>query len=223
MIDFEAASRKERWPYCHGVFLAFPPRTLPAALASLEPWFDPISLTAIGGAAAAAMSSVGAAAAAAPLTTAGLAASAIGTGISAAGTLAGGNATMAADRYAANQYNLQAQTATAEGQRQMLDQKRQAGLVESKLQANAAAGGGDTTDPSVMAAGRQIAGRGEYNALTDLFSGQNRGAGLTDEANARIASGEAAQEGSEYGAAGTIASGVGSMFSTLGRPRMSYS
>lgn len=144
-------------------------------------------------------------------------ASAIGTAISAAGTIAGGQAAKSAADYRAQQYNLQAQTSTAEGQRQMMEEQRKGALVGSTLQARAAASGGSATDPTVLKLGSDIAGRTEYGALSDLFQGQDRSAGLYDEANAAKASGDAAVTGSYFGAAGTVASGVGSMFSTLGQ------
>lgn len=196
----EVHPNRAKWPYCHGMFEFFPPIRKPVDFGFVPiPCHDPITLTA-----------------------ASMAATAIGTGVSAAGTIAGGNAAKSAADFKAQQFQMQGQTATAEGQRSMLEEQRKTGLLQSTLQARAAGSGAGATDPTVLALGSQIAGRGEYGALTDLFQGQNRAAGLTDEANAAIATGKAQQIGSDYSAVGTVASGAGSMFRTYGNRNNPY-
>ena len=136
-------------------------------------------------------------------------------GIGAAGTLAAGNNATAMGQYQSAELGQQAQTATATGQRAMLEERRKTGLVESSLQARAAGSGGTSTDPSVLNLGANIAKRGEYNALMDLSQGQNQAAGLENQGSAAKYGGQIAKIGDEYTAAGTIAGGAGSFANTL--------
>ena len=136
-------------------------------------------------------------------------------GLGAAGTIAGGNNAVALGKYQQAEYNQQAQTAVATGQRAMLEERRKTGLVESSLQARAAGSGGTSTDPSVIGLGRQIAQRGEYNALMDLSQGQNQSAGLENQGSAARYGGQIAQIGDQWSAAGTLAGGAGSFARTL--------
>lgn len=154
-----------------------------------------------------------------PLTLGGMALGAVGSGISAAGTLAGGKMAKQASQFEAAQLTNEGQTAVASSQRTMQEQQRKTGLVQSTLQARAAASGAGATDPTVLQVGQQIAGRGEQNSLMDLFEGQNRQSQYAGEAEGRLYSGEAAEMGSELGAAGTIAGGIGGMFQKFGAAR----
>lgn len=140
---------------------------------------------------------------------------AAGTAFSAEGTLAAGKNAQALGQYQNLQYQAEADNAVATAQRQMIDQQRQGGLVQSTLQARAAAGGGTATSPSILNVGSQIAGRSEYNALMDLSSGQDAAAGYLNQGQAAIYGGNLAQQASVYSAAGTVASGAGSMFRTF--------
>ena len=151
---------------------------------------------------------------------------AVGTAMSAAGTVAGGNAAAAAGQsqqnalnYKATQENQQAMTERASAQRAAFDKQRETGLLESKLQAGAAAGGGGASDPTIVSLGGQIAGRGEYESLLDMFKGENTARGYENQATADIASGQAAaaegsakQSASYLSAAGTVIGSAGSMY-----------
>ncbi len=71
-----------------------------------------------------------------------------------------------------------------------------------------------------------IAQRGEYQALMDVFNGENARSGMLNKAAATRASGEAdawageqQQDASYLSAAGTIASTAGSMMKTYGSYR----
>ena len=108
------------------------------------------------------------------------------TAMGAAGTMAAGDNAVAMGKYQAAEYEQQAESATAMGQRSMLEERRKAGLVESTLQARAAGGGASATAPSTLNVAGEIAKRGEYNALMDLSSGQNQAAGLTNMGQAAI-------------------------------------
>lgn len=146
----------------------------------------------------------------------GVGTSALGSGISAAGTIAGGQMAKSMADFEAKQLTNEGQTAVASSQRTMQEQQRRTALVQSTLQSRAAAGGGTATDPTVIKLGSDIAGRGEQNALMDLFEGQNRQSQYAGEAEGRRYSGEAAEIGSQLSAAGTIAGGVGGMFNKYG-------
>ena len=168
--------------------------------------FDPITATfsAISAFAAANAGTIG---------TIGTIASLAGTGITAAGTLAAGDAAKASAESQALQMQQQATQARAASQRNMMEHQRQQTMVQSQLQARAAASGAGAEDPTVVNLGGAIAARGEEQALMDLYNGENSARGLEDSATAKIASGEAAKTGSMYSAAGTIFSGLGSGFS----------
>jgi hypothetical protein len=100
----------------------------------------------------------------------------------------------------------QATQARASSQRQMMERQRQTALVQSQLQASAADSGAGAQDPTVLNLGGAIEARGEEQALTDLYNGENTARGLEDSAKAKRASGSAAQTGSTYSSIGTIAS-----------------
>lgn len=152
-------------------------------------------------------------------TLAGASATLSGTGavVGAAGTLlAGAQAKEAAD-YRAEQLDMQATESRAAAQRQAYERRTAAKLTLSKLQANAAAFAGDATNPGIIKLEGDIASRGEYQALSEMYLGESRARGLTDEATATRASGRASRTGSYFSAAGTLASGFGSMLGTYGK------
>lgn len=159
------------------------------------------------------------------LTVASLAATAAGAGVSAMGTIAGGDAAAAAGRsqqqaydFKAKQEDMAGQEARASAQRQALEERRKGTLLQSTLQARSAAGGGAADDPTVVDLGGDLAQRSEYSALTDMYRGENRARGYEDSAAgarysglASVAEGEARQRASRLSAAGTIIGAVGSM------------
>jgi hypothetical protein len=183
--------RKDHWPHCHDEFDNWPRHMRPPMhMRSMALAFDPITMTVIS-----------------------LAGTAISTGIGAAGTIAAGQNAQAMGRYQQAQYAQQAENSTATAQRSAQEDRRQTGLVQSKLQALSAAQGGSATDPSVLKLSGDIAGRGEYKALMDLSSGEDQAAGLTNMGAAAKYGGDLAKQGDELSAAGTIASGIGSFAS----------
>lgn len=148
------------------------------------------------------------------------------TAVSAAGTLAGGNAAADAGRcqqqameYKAKQEEQAAQESRAVAQRAALDKRHQADLMQSTLQARAAASGGGASDIGILDIAGRLAGRGEYEALFDMFKGENRARGLEDQAfgdrmtgEAYLAEGEAKRSASRLSAIGTILGGASSIF-----------
>lgn len=152
--------------------------------------------------------------------------------LQAAGTLAGGAAAAdagqrarSAQYFKAAQEEQAAQESRAASQRVALDKDRQSRLLQSTLQANAAASGGGAADPTVVGLGQDIAGRGEYQSLMDLYTGENRGRGLEDAAmssrmsgDAAAAEGDAKRKASYLSAAGTLIGSAGSAYRTYKLP-----
>jgi hypothetical protein len=151
-----------------------------------------------------------------------------GGALQAAGTIMGGNAAAAAGKsqrdaayFKAAQEEQAAQESRAAAQRTALEKDRQARLLQSTLQANAAASGGGAADPTVIGLAQDIAGRGEYQSLMDMYTGENRARGLEDQAmgsrmtgDAAQAEGEAKRTASYFSAAGTLIGSAGSAYKT---------
>ncbi|AWV18822.1 hypothetical protein A3862_27470 [Methylobacterium sp. XJLW] len=147
----------------------------------------------------------------------------VGAGISALGTLGSASAARQAGQAQQQQYAFkaaqeeqQATQAIAASQRTMFDTQRKTALTQSTLQARAAADGGSATDPGVLSLTDNVAGRGEYLALGDLFAGQDKAAGFRQQAGADRYSGAAAAAGASAQATGTILGGIGSLASRFG-------
>lgn len=155
----------------------------------------------------------------------------VGGAVSAAGTIAGGSAAASAGQsqqqaqyFKAAQEDQAAQESRASSQRDSLEKGRQTQLVLSKLQAGAAAGGGGADDPGVLTLAGNIAGRGEYESLMDMFKGENRARGLEDSAigtrltgDAQKAEGDAKKSASYLSAAGTLIGSAGSAYRTYNK------
>lgn len=142
-----------------------------------------------------------------PFSWAALASAAAG-GVSAAGTIAGGNA--AASQYyrqanqnrigaayglmeaqnEATQLRMAADESRAASQRKAQETNWQTGQVLSKLQAGAAAGGGSARDATIGQLGAQIKQTGDFQSLMEMYSGENRARGLEDSANTAMYRGQ---------------------------------
>ena len=160
-----------------------------------------------------------------------------GGAMQAAGTIMGGNAAASAGRAAqqaayfrAAQEEQAAQESRAAAQRVALDKAREGRLLQSKLQANAAASGGGAADPTVIGLAGDIAGRSEYESLLEMYKGENRARGLEDSAigsrmsgDAAKAEGDAKRTASYFSAAGSIIGSAGSAYRTYNRiPERGY-
>ena len=99
------------------------------------------------------------------------------------------------------------------GQRQAIDERRQARLVDSALQARAGGGG---LDPTVVKLSQDITGEGEYRALAALYEGESGALGLEDQANAGLRSQAARSRAMDYQTASTIVSAGSQMASKYG-------
>lgn len=144
-------------------------------------------------------------------------------GVSAAGTLAAGASAKASQEFRAKQEQQAAGEARASGQREAFEERRKAGLVTSRIQALSAAGGGGADDPTIVDLSSDVAGRGEYFALMDMFRGENKARGLEDSAVASRMTGDAAQKGSYYKAGGTLLEGFGSAADRYSRANKGFS
>lgn len=160
-----------------------------------------------------------------------------GTAVSAMGTIAGGKAAQQAGQagaqskeFEAKQLEQQAMESRASQQRVAMERRREGVLLNSKMQARAAASGGGADDPTVVNLAQDIAGRSEYGALMEMYKGENRARGLEDQAmgsrmtaDALIAEGDAKKKAAKMSAIGTIIGGAGSMFRTASGGPMNVS
>jgi hypothetical protein len=186
-----------------------------------SPLRDPLSTT------AAALATLGGGSAA---TGGAMALSGIGSGISAANTIAGGGyaaqlgqAKQAEANFEANQDVANAAGEIAAAQRQAIDVNQRAGLTRSSALAQAAANGVNAGAGSALTNQAQIAGRGRYQADMDLWSGQNQASGLMNRAAGQrytgdldALAGEEMQRASALNALSTIAGGGASFMRMYG-------
>lgn len=151
------------------------------------------------------------------LATAAAIASAAATAVSAVGSIMSGKAQDSASRFQAGQMKQQAGQERAAAQRTAIEQRRQAGLANSRVKALAAASGGGATDPSVINIETANAGAGEYNALSALYQGEEKARGLEMGAGARLYEGsQAKRAGLIKGGSGLLSAGS-SMFEKYGQ------
>lgn len=138
------------------------------------------------------------------------------TALQAAGTLAAGSAAKKEAFFEAQQMQQQAGQERATSQRVAIEKRREAGIAGSRAQALAAAGGGSATDPTVVNIQSNIAGEGEYNALSALYTGEERARGLEEGADAKIYEGRTAKRASLMKAGATILGGASSLMGKYG-------
>lgn len=167
--------------------------------------------------------------AAMPLMAAG--ATAVSGAIGAASTLAGGRtAEMAgkaqkdADYSTAAQIEQNATQAFASGQRKALDTNLKTKLAISSSVARAGASGVDPGYGSPVTNVGELAQRGSYHAMMDLFNGESEATGLRNQADAVRYRGDLAElegqqkkKASKLAALGTLAGAAGSAFGNYGR------
>jgi hypothetical protein len=185
------------------------------------PLFDPLTTT------TAALATIGGGSAA---TGGAMALGSIGTGISAANTIAGGNYAAQAGRmkqaeadFEANQDVANAAGDIAAAQRHALDAAQNANLLRSSAVATAGANGVNAGAGSALTNQAQIAARGHYQAGLDLWSGQNQATGALNQAAAKrytgdmdLIGGEEAQRAASLNALSTIAGGGASFLRMYG-------
>lgn len=117
------------------------------------------------------------------------------------GNASAGAAANASGQFVGAQYDQAAGQALASSQRQAIEERRQTALLQSALRARA---GGGSTDPTVVSLAEDIAGQGEYRALSALYQGSDRAAGYRMAADARRSEGSNAETASWLTGAGTM-------------------
>jgi hypothetical protein len=105
--------------------------------------------------------------------------------LQAGGSIFGGIAANKAAKAEAGQLKTQAGLERATSQREAMEERRQARLLNSRALAVAAASGGAVDDPSVVNLMADIDAEGEYRALTQLYEGETEARGLEAQAKAR--------------------------------------
>ena len=139
-----------------------------------------------------------------------------------------GMARQEAAAFEAKQMKVKAGQERAAAIQRMVSTRKQERLIQSKIQAQAAASGAGTTDPSILRLTGDIAKEGEYRALTDLYIGEERARGLEAGAAVRTFEGEQAyragktrQRAGFMRATGTLLSGgtqAASLYSKYNEP-----
>lgn len=132
-----------------------------------------------------------------PLSATAAALTGLGSGISAANTIAGGDYAAQVGRMKQAEANFESDQDVANSageiaaaQRQSIDVNQRAGLLRSSAVANAAANGVDAGTGTALTDQAQIAARGRYQADMDLWSGQNQASGLLNRAAGKRYTGE---------------------------------
>lgn len=123
--------------------------------------------------------------------------------LSAAGPVMQGVGAAQSANSVASQYDAQANSVAASAQRAAANDRKQGRLAQSRLQALAGGGG---LDPTVVKLAADIAGETEYRALSSLYEGDDRAAGLRFAGDAKRAEGKQAR----------IAGVIGGVSSVLG-------
>jgi hypothetical protein len=120
----------------------------------------------------------------------------------------------AALNYQARQLEQKAGQERAIAQRQGIEDRRQAQLAQSRVQALAGGGG---ADESVLNLTGDIAAEGEYNALTSLYGGEQSALGREGQAAGLRMEGKAARRAANWSSVGTIFSTASSMYGKYGQ------
>lgn len=115
--------------------------------------------------------------------------------------------------YQAKQLEAQGKEEQAAAQQEMFQKRREKELTLSALQSRGAASGFETTDPTGLQIGEDIAKYGTLQEMMAAYGGASRRTGLNAEAVGRRAEGAAAVRGAKSAAMGTILGGITSGFS----------
>jgi hypothetical protein len=130
--------------------------------------------------------------------------------LSGLGQMQAGKAANANAQFQAKQMEQQAGQERAASQRDAIAERRRADIMQSNAQAAAAASGGGATDPTVLNITGNLAKEGEYNALSALFSGEERARGMELQASSTRMMGKQAKKQGMVGGISTIIGGAAS-------------
>lgn len=139
---------------------------------------------------------------------------AISTVLNTVGAVGGGIAANRSARFQAAQLEQQAGQARATGQRAAAEERRQAQLVQSRLQARAGGGG---LDESVTKAAGDIAAEGEYRSLVSMFEAEERARGLETQAAARRYDGRQARVAGALRGIGSVVANAETLYDKYGK------
>ena len=116
----------------------------------------------------------------------------------------------------AAQLEAQALTERATSQRESIEQRRNARFAQSRALALSAASDASASDRSIETIISDIAGEGEYRALTALYNGEEQASSLEMQAKARRKEAKNAKTAGLISALGTILEGGSSIASRYG-------
>lgn len=116
----------------------------------------------------------------------------------------------------AAQLEAQALTERATSQRESIEQRRNARFAQSRALALSAASGASASDRSIETIISDIAGEGEYRALTALYNGEEQASSMEMQAKARRKEAKNAKVAGMISALGTILEGGSSIASRYG-------
>lgn len=143
----------------------------------------------------------------------------IGTAVSAAGTIAAGQAKKDAADFQAEQLERQAAEERAASQREAAQKKKETDLLLSRQRAVASASNLGALDETVLDLAGDVAQEGAFQQGMIRYGGEERAKGRIVQAAASRMEGRAAQTGSYFSAAGTLMGGLGSFASDYGANR----
>jgi hypothetical protein len=142
--------------------------------------------------------------------------SAAGTGIQAGGELAAGaNAAMLGRAQAAS-LGVQAGQELAQGTQEVANQALSTKYLISATRGAAAGSGGVATSPTVVDLEGQIAARGSYNALSDMYMARQKANALNYQGALDVYSGNVTQRADQVNAFGTVLKGASSLAEKYG-------
>lgn len=129
-----------------------------------------------------------------------------------AGTIMGGQAQAGALKSEAKQYEIGASNIRGMGQREAVEERRQADIQQSRALALAAASGGGASDPTVMDIMARLAGEGEYRALSKMYSAETEAQGYDNAAKVRKFEAKNTRTAALIGGAGSILGAAAKQF-----------
>jgi hypothetical protein len=139
-----------------------------------------------------------------------------GTAMSAMSSVTQGNALKKQADFEAGQMDQKAGQTVAEGLQAAKEERRQAMLLKSRAVALNAAGGGSGADVSTNKIISDIAGEGEYRALTKMFQAKETAAYYKDSANAKRYEGKQAKKAYIMEGIGTALKGGSDWYKNYG-------
>lgn len=140
----------------------------------------------------------------------------IGLALTAVSTVVTANNANNAAKLQAAQDIQSAGEARASSQRAAAVEQRKSAYIQSRAQAIAASSGAGAQDPTVVNTIGDIAGEGEYRALTSLYEGNSRANAYLNDAVAANAKGQDASTGAVVSGLSSIASQGSSLYDKYG-------